>query len=501
MRRFLTICTAALMLPLAVSAQLASLRVVVLGNGGEPLAGAGGSANLTVGQTAAGSITGSGSGLLGFWGAAKFAQAGDPPGTALLDLAEAAGFQNEKYPVGARLNITGGLVAATFKGTVDYSKIRLAERDVRTTELTESFIVDADVRNNPGRFAVSIASDTPLPPGGGNIVDLPFHIRRQTTTVGEIIPVLLTEATLVYDDGTVLTNVIPDLGDGSIEVVEPGDVNGDAVIDLQDVVYILRVVAGTAGALTPFELATADADRNGIVTVDDALFLMRGLTRAKVVPGGVLEPITLSLPMQTDEFGGVTVPVQFSRDASVNAFDLLLVYDPDLATLEDIEVVAGAGLVIENTQTPGIIRLVGLDMHGFTTVDRRFAEVHFRRRTDEDPVILLEEARFLDMSGEAYPVYRPGEEPALPEGFELIQNYPNPFNPETVITYDLPEAAQVSISIYNALGQQVEELLHDRQRAGRHQIVWQAANHAPGVFFFVLEAGSYRQSMKMMLVK
>ena len=90
---------------------------------------------------------------------------------------------------------------------------------------------------------------------------------------------------------------------------------------------------------------------------------------------------------------------------------------------------------------------------------------------------------------------------ALPDGFALTQNFPNPFNPETVISYELPESSHVRITIYNGLGQVVDELLHERQRAGTHRIVWQADRHAPGVYIFVLEAGSYRQSMKMMLVK
>ncbi|MCK4858182.1 MAG: T9SS type A sorting domain-containing protein, partial [candidate division Zixibacteria bacterium] len=97
-------------------------------------------------------------------------------------------------------------------------------------------------------------------------------------------------------------------------------------------------------------------------------------------------------------------------------------------------------------------------------------------------------------------------DPILPEGFTLGQNYPNPFNPTTSITFDLPAAAAVKLSIYNAIGQQVEALLDGTLPAGRHQVDWTAADQEgtsrpSGVYFYRLIVNGSSLTRKMMLLK
>lgn len=82
---------------------------------------------------------------------------------------------------------------------------------------------------------------------------------------------------------------------------------------------------------------------------------------------------------------------------------------------------------------------------------------------------------------------------ALPSSFKLVQNYPNPFNPSTNIRFDLPLASQVSLIIYNALGQTVRTLLDRRYEAGSHQIIWDGRDDfgkpiASGVYFLRMVA-------------
>jgi hypothetical protein len=66
----------------------------------------------------------------------------------------------------------------------------------------------------------------------------------------------------------------------------------------------------------------------------------------------------------------------------------------------------------------------------------------------------------------------------LPNTFALSQNYPNPFNPTTTIQFDVPMSSDISIIIYNILGQQVKELVHDRLEAGRYSVVWDGRNQS-----------------------
>ena len=92
-----------------------------------------------------------------------------------------------------------------------------------------------------------------------------------------------------------------------------------------------------------------------------------------------------------------------------------------------------------------------------------------------------------------------------PDVYALQNNYPNPFNPETTIKYQLPEAGEVTLEIYNMLGQVVNTLVNDYQTAGRYVIQWDATNNngqslSSGVYFYRISAGEEFHSIKKMLL-
>jgi predicted lipoprotein with Yx(FWY)xxD motif len=89
----------------------------------------------------------------------------------------------------------------------------------------------------------------------------------------------------------------------------------------------------------------------------------------------------------------------------------------------------------------------------------------------------------------------------FPREFSLSQNYPNPFNPSTVINYQLPTSSSVKISIYDAMGREVDILVNKSQNAGNHNVEWNAVNFPSGVYFYRLEAGSFVSNKKMILIK
>jgi len=93
------------------------------------------------------------------------------------------------------------------------------------------------------------------------------------------------------------------------------------------------------------------------------------------------------------------------------------------------------------------------------------------------------------------------EEKIIPTVFSLEQNYPNPFNPSTTIKYGLPENTRVRLTIYNTLGQKVEEIVNEEQEAGYHKIIWQASRYASGVYIYRIEAGRYSNAKKLILMK
>ena len=89
----------------------------------------------------------------------------------------------------------------------------------------------------------------------------------------------------------------------------------------------------------------------------------------------------------------------------------------------------------------------------------------------------------------------------LPASFNLMQNYPNPFNPETKIRYQVARQCRVTLTIYNALGKKVKELINSEQNAGIYSISIDASSLASGVYYYKLSAGSFVQVRKMILMK
>ena len=89
----------------------------------------------------------------------------------------------------------------------------------------------------------------------------------------------------------------------------------------------------------------------------------------------------------------------------------------------------------------------------------------------------------------------------LPRDLELNQNYPNPFNPSTTIQFQLNNAQDVTLDIYNTIGQHVKTLVDKRMLAGNHQVSFEADNLSSGVFFYKLTAGNRQITKKMVLVK
>ncbi len=87
------------------------------------------------------------------------------------------------------------------------------------------------------------------------------------------------------------------------------------------------------------------------------------------------------------------------------------------------------------------------------------------------------------------------------KGYFLSANYPNPFNPTTTIAYQLPSESFVTLIVYDALGSDVRVLVNERQGAGNYSVIFNGSNHPSGVYFYVLHAGAYHETRKLLLIK
>lgn len=89
----------------------------------------------------------------------------------------------------------------------------------------------------------------------------------------------------------------------------------------------------------------------------------------------------------------------------------------------------------------------------------------------------------------------------IPKEFALYGNYPNPFNPVTQIAFDLPKDVRVKLSVYNVLGQEVVRVIDEEYKAGSYTVPFTSEKLASGIYFYRLEAGSFAQAKKMLLIR
>jgi hypothetical protein len=90
---------------------------------------------------------------------------------------------------------------------------------------------------------------------------------------------------------------------------------------------------------------------------------------------------------------------------------------------------------------------------------------------------------------------------SAPVDYTLQQNYPNPFNPVTTISYSLPVKSEVELIIFNALGEGVMQLTNEEKEAGRYSVKFNATELTSGIYFYRLQAGSFVQTKKMVLLR
>jgi hypothetical protein len=221
---------------------------------------------------------------------------------------------------------------------------------------------------------------------------------------------------------------------------------------------------------------------------------------AVTVLSGV-EPLSPALSFGSAEKkadGSLDLPVQISDARDLFGGDLTLTYDPALLTFRS-GTLGNAGLTVTEPAQGS----VSLTFEGLAPADQTGLVLSFDRRAGDRLGNLklngfLYDRNIIPISEVAAEALLRGD---LPRDYALFQNYPNPFNPVTQIRYALPEAGRVRLTIYNTLGQQVARLVDLRQEAGTYSVTWDARDFASGVYYYRLEAGSFREVRKLVLMK
>jgi hypothetical protein len=93
------------------------------------------------------------------------------------------------------------------------------------------------------------------------------------------------------------------------------------------------------------------------------------------------------------------------------------------------------------------------------------------------------------------------ESNTTPNRYTLSQNFPNPFNPTTEIRFSIPQAGNVKLTVYDAIGKQVGEIVNEYLSAGIYNYTWNASNLASGIYFYRIVAKDFTMVKKMVLLK
>jgi hypothetical protein len=89
----------------------------------------------------------------------------------------------------------------------------------------------------------------------------------------------------------------------------------------------------------------------------------------------------------------------------------------------------------------------------------------------------------------------------IPTKFKLFQNYPNPFNPATKIQYQIPDISQVTLRVYDILGREITTLVNEEKSTGTYEVNFDASELSNGIYFYKMQAGSFVETKKMILLK
>ncbi|MCF7805308.1 MAG: S8 family serine peptidase [Candidatus Marinimicrobia bacterium] len=307
-----------------------------------------------------------------------------------------------------------------------------------------------------------------------------------------------------------------------IELYDDGDQGGDRVA--RDGVYSAEFQENGEPGSYSFEFNVEGESPKGI------RFTRHDMTTAYLTDDPEANDVPVALPNFVAPGGAsVKIPVKVSDDVSrfqLDAFSLQIAGDPEVLTPTG-EVSLAQTLTAESWDVQaevieeGVVALEGKAIQGqFLSGSGVLAYLLYKvsEETGRDSTrISFQSANFLadtvsvrvDTANGTFtrgntllPTAVESEDNSgLPEQFALRQNYPNPFNPNTTIRYELPEETHVRLQVFDIRGQRVATLVDKSQSAGVYKTTLNASHLPSGVYFYRIQAGSFVESRKMVLLK
>lgn len=299
--------------------------------------------------------------------------------------------------------------------------------------------------------------------------------------------------------------------------IENGDIGGDGQVNVLDVIALIQIILGQTPAPSPGSQSFQAADLNddGSLNILDIVAVVNRILNP---PSGktvadITTPVHVALdPVQTTDNRRMHVPVSLSTDAAVAGLQMTLRYDPSNVRLLEPEPTERMGnLTMAWTDEEGVMQILiysttgGMIQPGETPI----VLIPVDLQTKEGDLTL---DRFIAAGPQAaaLPVTITTGQlrvSTLPSAFSLGHNRPNPFNPSTTIAFEVPQAAHITLTIYNVLGQEVVRLIDEQRQPGRYEVVWNARNAqgatvSTGIYMYRLTSSTgFAEARRMTLLK
>jgi len=186
--------------------------------------------------------------------------------------------------------------------------------------------------------------------------------------------------------------------------------------------------------------------------------------------------------------------------------DVLTITNIDDATPLDIAVeIYGEGFKLLNNEItiriqPGESKDLIIQFSP-TATSNYTGSVLIRLNETYNPITLTKYTITVPLTGRGLGTISVDEPSELPTEYNLLPNYPNPFNPTTTIQYTIPKDKYVKLVVYDITGRIVKELVNGHKAAGKYNLEFNASGYTSGVYYYKIEAGSYKSVQKMMLIK
>ncbi len=245
------------------------------------------------------------------------------------------------------------------------------------------------------------------------------------------------------------------------------------------------------------------------------------MTRGLEINGGpnAFAQLTVERADRGEVDGVLKLHVTLAETKDLKGYGFVIEFDPakyEFLEAKEIQghlLETGSGqqtLFLSSNRTPGQLSLGAMKVDGQSASgEGKLVEITLRTTGDPLPTdFQIADGLLVDLDGNIDPLTQIeiGNLKPTPDRFALAQNAPNPFNPSTTISYELPEATNVRIAIYNLLGQEIRMLVKGAVEAGYYTATWDGRDRsgrqvASGIYLYRMQAGKYSQARRMMLLK